>query len=80
MPILNLTITIDVDNYQEIVRDAKGEFMAFLAGVPLLNWPITHRVDSLIVDEVKSALIKQMGPKVEEKLAARGVQAKVRVE
>ena len=80
MPIVALTITIDIDNYQEIVRNEKGGFLGFMAVVPLLSWPITSQVDSLIVEEVKSALIKQIGPSVEEKLAERGIQARVKVE
>jgi hypothetical protein len=79
MPVITLTIQIDVENYQEIVRNEKGDFLAFLASLPVLNWPITNRVDSLIAQEVKSALISKIQPNVQEKLAERGIQARVEV-
>jgi len=61
------------------VRNEKGDFVAFLAGLPIVNWPITSRVDSVIAREVKSALISRIGPNVQEKLAERGVHARVSV-
>ena len=79
MPVIQLTITIEVENYQEIVTKKRGEFLGFLAGVPIVKWPITSHVDSLIAEEVKLALIAQIGDKVEQKLAMRGIRARVEV-
>jgi len=78
-----ITIAIEVENYEQVVKNDKGRFLGTIAKVPKLNSFVKNKVDQTIEKEVKEnleqALPENLADKLTEELDKKGVQASVNV-
>jgi hypothetical protein len=79
MPTVQITITIQVHNYSEIVTNQKGSFWGACTSIPLLGSLIKYFVDRRIEKEVREKVIALMPSQLETRLLDRGVRATVHI-
>ena len=78
-----LTVTVEVQNYDQVVRKDKGRFLGHITKVPGLNSFIEGKVDETVEQEVKKnleqTLPKRLADELTKGLGQEGVQASVNV-
>ncbi len=81
--VARLTIEIEVENYEQVVRNDRGRFLGTVAKVPGVNSLVRGKVDETIEQEVKNNLEQTLPPKLADELTKglreEGVQASVDV-
>lgn len=70
---MEITISIDVQNYKEVIQKEKGKVAELFAGLFIDKEKLKREVERKICEEI----VKQLEPKIKEQLAARGVEAEV---
>ena len=78
-----LTIEIQVENYEQVVKKDKGRFLGTVTKVPGVNSFVKGKVDETIEKEVKENLEQTLPEKLADELTKglreQGVQASVNV-
>ncbi len=78
-----LTIEIQVENYEQVVKKDKGRFLSTVTKVPGVNSFVKGKVDETIEKEVKENLEQTLPEKLADELTKglreQGVQASVNV-
>ena len=78
-----LTVEIEVENYEQVVKNDKGRFFGAVARVPKINSFIKNKVDQTVAEEVKKNLEQDLPEKLADELIKglrkEGVQASVNV-
>ena len=76
-----LTIEIQVENYEQVVKKDKGRFLGTVTKVPGVNSFVKGKVDEAIEKEVKENLEQTLPEKLADELTKglreQGVQASV---
>lgn len=80
MPKIRLTIDVVVFDYGGVISKEKGTFVGWLTSwVPILRGMAHSEVDAAIEDGVFNSVIEPLTEQISEGLAAKGVNAVVRV-
>ena len=78
-----LTIEIEVENYEQVVKNDKGRFLGTMTKVPGVNSFVRGKVDQTIEEEVKKnleqALPENLTRELTKGLRENGVEASVNV-
>jgi hypothetical protein len=78
-----IAIEIEVENYEQVVKNDKGSFLGTVAKVPKINSFVRNKVDQSIEKEVKENLEQELpdnlADRLTEELREQGVQASVNV-
>lgn len=80
---INAKIAIEIENYEQVVKNDKGSFLGTVAKVPKINSFVRNKVDRSIEKEVKENLEQELpdnlADRLTEELREQGVQASVNV-
>ena len=78
-----LTIEIEVENYEQVVKNDRGRFLGTMTKVPGVNSFVRGKVDQTIEEEVKKnleqALPENLTRELTKGLRENGVEASVNV-
>jgi hypothetical protein len=78
-----ITIEIEVENYEQVVKEERGGLLGTVARVPKVNSFVRNKVDRTIRKEVeenlKQALPEKLAGRLTEELREKGVVASVNV-
>lgn len=78
-----IAIEIEVENYEQVVKEEKGGFLGTIARVPRVDSFVRNKVDQTIEKEVreklKQALPENLADRLTEELREKGVEASVNV-
>ena len=78
-----LTIEIEVENYEQVVKNDRGRFLGTMTKVPGVNSFVRGKVDQTIEEEVKKnleqALPQNLTRELTKGLRENGVEASVNV-
>ncbi|MDQ3910247.1 MAG: hypothetical protein M3305_00355 [Actinomycetota bacterium] len=81
--VARLMIEIEIENYDEVVRNDKGRFLGNITKVPGINSFVKGKVDQTVDEEVKKnleqSLPDRLAAELTKGLREEGVQSSVNV-
>ena len=81
--VARLTVEIEIENYDEVVRNDKGRFLGNITKVPGINSFVKGKVDQTVDEEVKKnleqSLPDRLAAELTKGLREEGVQSSVNV-
>jgi hypothetical protein len=81
--VARLTVEIEIENYDEVVRNDKGRFLGNITKVPGINSFVKGKVDQTVDEEVKKNLEQSLPDRLADELTKglreEGVQSSVNV-